>query len=164
MFLEPGSVVAQVKSRLAGQPRALRTSAEAVFPPVPISVLVNGGTASAAELLAAALRESGRSVIVGTTTFGDASTQSLIPLSDGSALSLTTVRYLTPKGQAIDDKGISPDFVVQAPEDHSRTASPPSPTPSGTDPQLELALEVTKAASIMDRAPDGAAGRTARMN
>jgi carboxyl-terminal processing protease len=161
MFLEPGSVVARIESRLPGQPGPLRTSAVTAFPPVPIAVLVNRGTVSAAEILAGALRESGRAVTVGTTTFGDTSAQSLIPLSDGSGLSLTTVRYLTPKGRAIEGKGIHPDFVVDMPPDHPSGAGSTSAAVTGSDPQLELALEITKAASIMDLRQDGAAGHAA---
>jgi carboxyl-terminal processing protease len=150
MFLEPGSVIARIETRLPGRPAELRAPAEPAFPPRPLAVLVNGGTVSAAEILAGALRESGRAVIVGTTTFGDASAQSLIALSDGSALSLTTARYLTPDGRMIDGKGIRPDFTVDMPADRSAVAEATGPTGMGTDPQLALAFDIVKAASILN--------------
>jgi carboxyl-terminal processing protease len=79
----------------------------------PIVVLVNEGTASAAEIVAGALQDNGRAVIIGTRTFGKASVQTVIPMDDGSALKLTTARYYTPKGRSIQAEGIKPDILVK---------------------------------------------------
>lgn len=79
----------------------------------PIVVLVNEGTASAAETVAGALQDNGRALIIGAKTFGKASVQTVIPLADGSALKLTTARYYTPNGRSIQAEGIKPDIVVK---------------------------------------------------
>jgi carboxyl-terminal processing protease len=90
-------------------------------PHYPIVVLVNGGSASASEILAGALQDHRRAVIMGTQTFGKGSVQSVIPLKDNAGLKLTTARYYTPKGRSIQAKGITPDIIV------NRIALPDAP-------------------------------------
>jgi carboxyl-terminal processing protease len=80
--------------------------------PYPMVVLVNGGCASAAEIVAGALQDHSRALIVGTPTFGKGSVQTVIELEDGSGLKLTIARYFTPKGRSIQEFGIQPDVVV----------------------------------------------------
>ena len=87
-------------------------------PACPIVVLVNEGTASAAEIVSGALRDNRRAIIVGAPTFGKGSVQTIIPLEDGSALKLTTAKYYTPSGRSIQAEGIVPDIAIK----YQRTA------------------------------------------
>ena len=86
---------------------------EASYPDLPMVVLVNQGSASASEIVAGALKDWNRAVIVGVQTFGKGSVQTLIPLSDGAGLRLTTAKYYTPSGVSIQNVGIAPDIVVK---------------------------------------------------
>ena len=92
----------------------------------PIIVLINGGSASAAEIVAGALQDNKRAIILGTRTFGKGSVQSILPLSDGSGLRLTTARYYTPSGKSIQSSGITPDIEIPfvAPEEKAKKKSP----------------------------------------
>lgn len=85
----------------------------AEFKTVPMVVLVNGGSASASEIVAGALQDHKRAVVMGTQTFGKGSVQTILPMNNGTAIKLTTARYYTPEGRSIQAKGIEPDVVVE---------------------------------------------------
>jgi len=87
---------------------------------VPMVVLVNGGSASASEIVAGALQDHKRALIMGTQTFGKGSVQTIMPLGNSTAIKLTTARYYTPSGRSIQAKGITPDIVVEEPGNENR--------------------------------------------
>jgi len=158
LFLAPGCLVTWIDGRTSRQPLEVRAATTTDPQTRPMAVLVDRGTASAAEVLVGALQDSGRAVIVGSKTFGDASAQSVIPLSDGSELSLTTARYLTPKRHAITGTGIAPDLVVNSPPPTAVRAAANGTGSSEADPQLDVAFQVVKAARILEhrrKAGDG---------
>ncbi|MBI4681845.1 MAG: S41 family peptidase [Nitrospirae bacterium] len=111
-FLPSGKLVVYIKGR-NGDKQNFDTVNGHKYYDYPMVVLVNGGSASASEIVAGALQDWGKAVVLGTQTFGKGSVQTVIPLSDGSALRLTTARYYTPKGRSIQTTGITPDIVVK---------------------------------------------------
>ncbi len=111
-FLPPKKLVVYIKSK-SGEKTEYFTEGEKPYTDMPMVVLVNQGSASASEIVAGALKDWNRAVIIGVQTFGKGSVQSLIPLSDGSGLRLTTAKYYTPKGISIQGVGITPDIIVK---------------------------------------------------
>ncbi|MBW2622303.1 MAG: S41 family peptidase [Deltaproteobacteria bacterium] len=111
LFIDKGLIV-YTKGRVEHQNVKHRAKDFVVAGDYPIVVMVNEGTASAAEIVAGALQDHKKALILGAQTFGKASVQSIIPFPDGSGLKLTTARYYTPNGRSIQAKGITPDVVV----------------------------------------------------
>lgn len=112
-FLPPGKLVVYIKDK-AGEKSEYRTAGNRPYDDkMTMVVLVNQGSASASEIVAGALKDWHRAVLLGVQTFGKGSVQSVIPLSDGSGLRLTTARYYTPNGTSIQSTGITPDIVLK---------------------------------------------------
>jgi carboxyl-terminal processing protease len=112
LFLAEGLIV-YTKGREADAQMEFSAKRSGTEPNYPMVVLINGGSASASEIVAGALQDHGRGVILGVQSFGKGSVQTILPLGDDSGLRLTTARYYTPKGTSIQAKGITPDIEVR---------------------------------------------------
>jgi carboxyl-terminal processing protease len=112
LFLEGGTVV-YTEGRLANAGRTYAATSEDMTGGVPIVILINGGSASASEIVAGALQDHGRAVVMGTPSFGKGSVQTVLPISEERAVKLTTALYFTPNGRSIQAEGIQPDMRVE---------------------------------------------------
>jgi carboxyl-terminal processing protease len=147
LFLDSG-VIVTIKGRNEEEKTAFNAHKEGTMPNWPMVVLVNQGSASASEIVAGALQDYGRAVIMGSKTFGKGSVQTIIPLDDGSGIRLTTARYYTPKGRTIHEKGIQPDISLPAIEKAPQKVVEEQP---GADPDLDRALEQLKGMTIFQK-------------
>lgn len=131
-FLPTGKVVVREDFGEGKDERVYRSSGRLLgqYAPREMVVLVDGGSASASEIVAGALQEHGVATLIGTQTFGKGSVQELVSLSGDASLKVTVARWLTPEGNSISDGGLTPNVVVEYAE-----------TEDGSDPQLEAALE-----------------------
>ncbi len=112
-FLEKGKVIVTVKERKTSKTYSYKANYKNPLLNIPMVVLVNKGSASGSEIVAAALKDNKRAIILGEKTFGKGCVQSVIPLEDGSAIRLTTAYYYSPKGKVIQDEGVLPDIKVE---------------------------------------------------
>lgn len=154
-FLDAGTIV-EIRGRSSTEKQTAHKGGLAVG--VPVIVLVDQGTASAAEILSAALRDNGRAKLVGWPTYGKGTVQTFFDLEDGAGLKLTTARYYTPKGNSLESKGLIPDVKVEAftPEEIVVGGGSGSGAGPGTgatinetgndDPQLATALKLARQA------------------
>ncbi|MDQ8036615.1 MAG: S41 family peptidase [Pedobacter sp.] len=112
IFLESG-VIVSTRGREGGSEQKFMATPGELLPGVPLVILVNGGTASASEIVAGALQDNHRALVLGTTTFGKGSVQTVLPLTAGKGIKLTTARYYTPSGRSIQAEGIKPDIEAR---------------------------------------------------
>ncbi|MEL7536923.1 MAG: S41 family peptidase [Pseudomonadota bacterium] len=142
LFLDNGLIVS-ARGRGDGEVFAHAANPGDVLDGANIVILVNDGSASASEIVAGALSDHGRALLVGTTTYGKGSVQTVMPLANGNAIKLTTSRYYTPSGRSIHDVGIQPDFEIPIDDDVLLPTLRMSGGPISTedDPQLARAVK-----------------------
>ncbi len=139
-FIDSGLIVS-VRGRTEDQTREYYATKNGSFQTFPVVVIVNDGSASASEVVAEALQDSKRAVILGTKTFGKGSVQTIIKLEDGSGLKLTTAKFYAPSGRSINQVGVTPDIKVENSEDQ--------------DKQLESAINMLNSSEADKTIPKG---------
>ncbi|MFW5992418.1 MAG: S41 family peptidase [Halanaerobiaceae bacterium] len=137
IFVDEGTIVT-IKQR-EEEDKVFKREESVQLLDLPLAVLINEGSASASEIVAGAVKDCDRGVLIGTKTFGKGTVQSVVPLSDGSALRLTTARYYTPSGNFIHDQGIEPDLEIEY------------------DPEAEEDLQLERAIEYLNSLEDKAA-------
>lgn len=153
-FMPAGKVVVREQSGVGGEDKIFRTRNRQVqeFTPQNLVVLVDGGSASASEILAGALKDHGVATVLGDQTFGKGSVQELIELKDGSSLKVTIARWLTPNGVSISDGGLAPDILIK------RT---PADREAGKDPQKDATLRFLAGETVVSESfTDAVQGET----
>ncbi len=115
-FLPKDKLIVSIKSRSVAQNMEFRSKGKNTHPDYPLLVMVNEGSASASEIVAGAVQDNKRGIVLGTKSFGKASVQTVIPMKDGTALRFTTAYYYTPSGKLIKGEGIVPDVIVERQE------------------------------------------------
>ncbi len=133
MFIEQGIVVSEQEK--GGKKRDLLTLGQVILPDTPLVVLINGGSASAAEIVAGAIQDHARGKLVGDKSFGKGSVQSINDLLGGSSLKVTIAEWFTPNGRQINKQGVKPDIEVTISADDEK---------NNRDPQLDKAIELLK--------------------
>jgi len=174
LFLNRRQLIVTTKGRLRHQNLEFRARADGAVNGIPLVVLINEGSASASEIVAGAIQDHHRGVVLGSKSHGKASVQTIFPLKDGSALRLTTSKYFTPSGRSIHGEGIMPDVVVpyEPPPEPAEGADKTEPAESifnrieskenGEDPapvvrednQLARAIDLLKGIKVYQTAPE----------
>ncbi|MFC1674673.1 S41 family peptidase [Candidatus Omnitrophota bacterium] len=140
-FIEKDKMIVYTKGRRGNQDLKFFSREDSPLLELPMVVLINEGSASGSEIVAACLQDHKRAIILGIKSFGKGSVQTVIPLGDGSALRLTTSKYFTPLGKEIHEKGVQPDIVVEQPPAPSHAVDEEKDAPGKIFDQLEVEKE-----------------------
>lgn len=154
-FFERGELIVYTEGRDGRDRRELRARSRRGRLEMPVAVLLNGGSASASEIVAGALKDTGRAVVVGERSFGKGSVQTIFRLRDGAGLRLTTARYYTPSGVTIHEQGVPPDIEIVMTPEQEKAVRLARLRPDITDPvefkerfEVELAEDTQLAAAL----------------
>jgi carboxyl-terminal processing protease len=170
-FLPPKTLVVSTEGRVPSQSHTYRTDDKTKARKYPLAILINGGSASGSEIVAGALKDLNRAILVGETTFGKGSVQSVIQLQDGSALRLTTAKYYTPSKQVIHEHGVAPTIrstftseqerqLMTLRNEESLTDTQRKEAQTFRDTQLERAVDALKGVMIYaEKAPETKKGK-----
>jgi carboxyl-terminal processing protease len=151
-FIESGLIVSMEGRKQDQKMKFYAHSEGTVSSSYPLVVLINGGSASAAEIVAGAIQDNSRGILLGTQTFGKGSVQTIFTLKDGSGLRLTTARYYTPNGRSIQAKGITPDILVKPMQLEGENVSALPKLPTEKDLERHL-IDVEKGPSKEKETP-----------
>ncbi|MCG2714027.1 MAG: S41 family peptidase [Candidatus Omnitrophica bacterium] len=144
-FIQPNKLIAYTKSRREDQNLKFYSESKNSICELPLVIMINEGSASGSEIVAGALQDYKRAIIIGAKSFGKGSVQTVIPLRDGSALRLTTSRYFTPSGKIIHGLGVTPDIIIEAnKESQSAGWDIKNTFDYKTDPQITRAVDALK--------------------
>ena len=150
LFLQEGKIV-YTKGRTTNSQLEYFATPQDILDGLPLLIMINGGSASASEIVAGALQDNKRATIVGEKSYGKASVQTIQELNDGSALKLTTARYYTPLGKDIHTEGISPDILLKGNDDKDKENKVSLPEPYDKDKQLFDAIAIIKGMHVSSR-------------
>ena len=168
-FLPARQLIVTTEGRVPSEKSSYVSSGRGAYQKLPMVVLINGGSASASEIVAGCLQDLKRAILIGEQTFGKGSVQKILPMPDGSALRLTTAKYYTPSHRVIHGEGVTPDMIVALSQEEEealalrRTTGGPDSLEgaqkekalSARDPQLDRAIDLLKGINLFSERTNG---------